>query len=132
MRNLESWIQEINAYLVIFHGERVLLLKRPGGLWEFPGGAVEWGERPETCAARETREETGLEAADISLLTVTSATYPKGEKQKHSIYVVFRGKASSDEVKLSDEHTEYRWLTVGEAKFVKPMALNAEDVLDHL
>jgi 8-oxo-dGTP diphosphatase len=123
---------EINAYLVLFHNDRVLLLKRPNGLWEFPGGSIEWGERPESCALRETKEETGLDAANISLLTVTSATYPKGEKQKHSIYIVFRGDAQSDAVALSAEHTEYRWLGVNEAKYVKPMALNAQDVLDFL
>jgi 8-oxo-dGTP diphosphatase len=132
MRNLEGWIQETNACIALFNEGKVLLLKRPDGIWEFPGGSIEWGERPETCAVREAKEETGLNAAGISLLTVTSATYPKGENQKHSIYIVFRGGASSQEVVLSAEHTEYRWLSVDEAKYVKPMGFNAEDVLDYL
>ena len=45
-------IQELNTYIVLFSNDRVLLLKRPNGLWEFPGGAVEWGESPETCVAQ--------------------------------------------------------------------------------
>ena len=30
------------------------------GVWVFPGGAVEPGERPDVCAARELEEETGI------------------------------------------------------------------------
>jgi 8-oxo-dGTP diphosphatase len=125
-------IQELNTYIVLFNGDRVLLLKRPNGLWEFPGGAIEWGESPEACVVREAREETGLSATSISLVGVTSATYPKGTDEKHSIYIVYRGLAPSSEVVLSGEHTEYRWLTLTEARFIKPMALNAEDVLGNL
>lgn len=43
---------------------RVCLIQRgkaPGiGLWCFPGGRLEWGERIAACAAREAAEETGL------------------------------------------------------------------------
>lgn len=124
-------IIELNACIVLFNKDRVLLLKRPNGLWEFPGGGVEWGEDPQACAVREAREETGLLASDVSLLTVTSATYTKGYDDKHSVYIVYRGRAGDDSFSISDEHLEGRWLTVGEAKFLK-MAYNAEGVLDCL
>jgi 8-oxo-dGTP diphosphatase len=47
---------------------RVLLQKRPpgramAGLWEFPGGKVEPGERPEAALARELAEELGIAVA---------------------------------------------------------------------
>jgi len=122
-------IQEINSYLVLFHNGRVLLLKRPNGLWEFPGGGVDWGETPENAALREAKEETSLLPNNVSFLTVTSATYKQGEDDKHSIYFVYKGDASNDKVILSSEHVEYRWLTVHEAKYMK-MALNAEPVLE--
>lgn len=47
---------------------RVLLQRRAAGramagLWEFPGGKVEPGERPEAALVRELEEELGIEVA---------------------------------------------------------------------
>ncbi len=122
---------ELNTYLVPFFQGKILVLKRKNGFWEFPGGSVEFGEHPEKAAVRETKEETGLDARNLTLLGITSAVYPKDGTEKHSVYVVYKGEVEKPDFIISGEHEEGRWITFTELGFLK-LALNAQEVVDFL
>jgi 8-oxo-dGTP diphosphatase len=68
------------ACALIDADRRVLLAQRPAGrtmagLWEFPGGKVEPGERPETTLIRELQEEIGITVSEPCLAPLTFASH---------------------------------------------------------
>jgi len=59
---------------------RVLLAQRPqgksmAGLWEFPGGKIEPGERPEQSLIRELKEELNIDVKEACLAPLTFASH---------------------------------------------------------
>ena len=68
------------ACALIDADNRVLVTQRPegkalAGLWEFPGGKLEPGERPEPALIRELSEELGITVKEDCLAPLTFASY---------------------------------------------------------
>lgn len=70
----------VAACALIDSDGRVLLAQRPAGkpmagLWEFPGGKVEPGERPEQTLIRELKEELNIDVEEACLAPLTFASH---------------------------------------------------------
>lgn len=86
------------------------------GPWDLPGGRVHQGEDLEGAVIREVAEEVG--AVDFELGGIIGGctlevSAPQGEirRKTHHFYL---GIYKQGEVTISDEHTEYRWVTLEE------------------
>jgi 8-oxo-dGTP diphosphatase len=70
----------VAAVALIDPDGRVLLSQRPegktlAGLWEFPGGKIERGERPEAALIRELKEELNIDVTESCLAPLTFASH---------------------------------------------------------
>ena len=112
---------------------RVLIAQRPqgksmAGLWEFPGGKVEPGERPEQCLIRELKEELGIIVREQCLapLTFASHSYPDFYLLM-PLYVCRRWEG----IVTAQEHQALKWVRPGELKNY-PMPPADEPLISHL
>ena len=81
----------IGVAILIHRNRQILLLRRKGvhgaGSWSTPGGHLEFGESPEACAIRETREETGLEIHTVRFVALTNDVFAAEEKHYITIWM---------------------------------------------
>lgn len=125
-------VRIIQKCIVVRDDGRILALKRAaddhsrGGNWDLPGGGYEQGENIIAAVKREVLEEAGLTAKTVRPIFVDNHMNVKegffAGLNVFGICYVCRdwealpaeAGAKEGEVKLSDEHTEYRWVTPSE------------------
>jgi 8-oxo-dGTP diphosphatase len=127
--------------VVIFHPteHKILILKRamnsysrPGD-WDFPGGNVLFGEPHDISVTREIKEETGLDVNDLHPIQVISRY--NEETKIYYLFINYRGKAGTEDIDVSNEHTEYKWVTREEFESLNPVDFMRETAMaafDHL
>jgi 8-oxo-dGTP pyrophosphatase MutT (NUDIX family) len=115
-------LEERSAGVVVFHTQdgvtKYLLLRNDKAKYDFPKGNIETGESELNAAVREAKEETGL--PDIRLVDgfAEKITYfylrPGGAKVHKSVQY-YLGYTESVDVRISDEHQGFVWVTLEEA-----------------
>ncbi|UCH04814.1 MAG: NUDIX domain-containing protein [Candidatus Thorarchaeota archaeon] len=97
----------------------VLILKRSPekdfapDTWEVVTGRLEMGENPEEGIIREIAEETGIQAELI--MPVHTSFFYRGSEEYPMVFIDFWCRYLEGDVKLSWEHSEYEWVSLGDA-----------------
>jgi len=115
--------------LLVTHQGRLLLLKRNNppakDLWFTPGGRIFKDEKLEDTVKRVLSMETGLQPINITQISTMSHIWP----EVHTVTNYYKVEVNSDEVKLDEQHREYRWINKMEDDlhpYIKEMATNAK------
>lgn len=101
--------------IILDDQKRFLLALENNGLWELPGGGLDFGEKPTEGLAREIKEEMGLEVVSINKQPSCFLTSLHRNNQKWICNVLYETKVKNLEFKPSNECVELRFFTKEEA-----------------
>jgi mutator protein MutT len=106
------------ATVVLIRPDRTIFLIRRirtmvfGGMWAFPGGALEPGETPAATAVREIEEETGVTLAPAALTPWHRWLTPVFEPRRFDTWFFLAAMPDGQDAALPEfEADRARWLT---------------------
>ena len=120
----------IGIKALIINEKNEILLLRAGpeerkhtkiDFWDLPGGRIKANHDIENTLRREVKEELGISEEDIEIDDIFDATISNFRKLHGEdislMLIVYRCRLPSiKEFRLSDEHSEWRWINIDEAK----------------
>ncbi len=116
----ENKKSKIEAHVagICFKGDEVLIAKRASsrklypGLWECGGGQVDPGESFEDAVKRQLKEELGVVAKPVEVLSTYAIETPEGKIPGIKIICMFEDYVDKKGPRISEEHAECRWQPV--------------------
>ena len=128
LRHHSSDAFDVSAKAVICRGDHVLLLRRPNGRWDLPGGKVRADEHIVAGLVREVREETGLALGPLHKLSAIRRTRSNGN---HCVVVSFQCSAiDGSAIVLSAEHEAFGYFGFGDVEDLRLRAHHKQAVKD--
>ncbi len=100
--------------------KELLLIKRKeseihaANEWEIPGGRLEEKESIEEGLKREVKEEAGIDVNVLFPLKIKH--YIREDKQKIATITFLCTTKKNQEIKLSSEHSEHKWLNINKVQ----------------
>lgn len=115
---------QVGTAIIIIKDNKILLMKRKGphgtGTWSPPGGHLDVGESLEACAAREAKEEVGVDVVDIRFRAVTNDVFE--EEAKHYVTIWLEGRPTGEPFIAAEKEVEeigwFAWDTLPEPLFL--------------
>ena len=113
-------------------GMQILLIKRGNhpfkGCWALPGGFAEPGETIEETAARELREETGVEGVDLRLVGIYSK--PNRDPREWVVTAAYATVLPEGSiVAAGDDAAEARWFDIKNVQSMENLAFDHDEII---
>ena len=130
---LSSQTVAVATAIIIDKQGMLLLLKRSNknksnkGLWQLVEGKVKVGEKAQDALIREVNEETGLIVCEIRFFGINSTIIKMNSKNYNLVRSVFKTEYKG-EVKLSSEHSDFKWISPKEALSL-PIISGTDEIL---
>lgn len=127
-------IQQVSIKGLLYRDGKVLVLKTPRKekkpcKWELPGGRMDFGETVAQTFKREMREELGFKKVKLGkFVNIWSFASVRGKFHHHFVILDFVISTDEIDIKLSLEHTEYKWVDAKEACKLKMRAGHKESI----
>ena len=120
--NIKSDLVEVHIFRIEDDEMKFFLLKRSAhkifpGLWQMVSGHIQKGETAVRTALRELHEETGLQPVRFWVSPNINSFYSPDD-DSITMIPVFAAKVESENVLISNEHSEFKWLNSEEAKIL--------------
>ena len=100
----KACIEQDGKYLVVKRADDSHVFP---GHWDFPGGKLEHDESPTEGLQREVKEETALDIESGKPKLVFVEKVP----DHYALIIVYESKITNGEIKLSKEHSDWKWVS---------------------
>ena len=114
----EDYRLSVKAF-ILDENENLLIIKRSGNVdhnpdvWELPGGKIMPGDDPFKALTIETRCETDLK---INIMYPLSVRHFQRDNGEIITMLVFVCNPVNKTIKLSERHSEYKWVSIEESE----------------